>query len=199
MKRRLLTGVLVLAVTAGLIWAWTAYERSVARLAKTGADLNVDVSAETVTLIQGEGGQARWRLEAQSARYDNERGLVEVVKPQVRYYTGQDQAELLVNAPQGLVDRGSDSATLWPEVTAQYGDMSLRADKLVYLGKNKTLEMTGRVELRRAGMELNAPTVVVDVTSKNVQAMSGVTAVLPPQGLPLSAPRGASTDAGDRS
>ena len=115
-------------------------------------------------------------------------------EPGIVYYVGQDRKKLNIFAPQGKVNQQKDEAELWPQVTAFYEDISLRANRARYKGKLKKIFLDGPVEARKGfdasqggnastslsnhSMVLKAKNAVIDLETETIEAVGGVNAIL---------------------
>jgi lipopolysaccharide export system protein LptC len=179
MRRRVVVAVLVAVVVVAGYVVWKEHTRELKRLAKVPIDVSVDLSAEKIELRQGEDGKPKWLLTAKSAQYERDNGQVLVASPVIRYYMGPERGEMVVQAAQGEISQQDDTARLWPDVQGSMDPYSLRSDEVRYLGKAKQLEFLGNVHLVRESGELTTARVIVDLQTKNVTALGGVTATFP--------------------
>lgn len=178
-------------VGVALVLAWALWRMTVGqtldKAAELARDVDVDVSMQGVELSQGREGHIQWRLRASGAEYLQEGGLVRVDEPVVTYYGGPGDGSdggpaasgkpITVTAPKGEVLQDDEVVTLWPEVTVTMDLGDMRADKLVYTGKDtRSIRMTGSVELRRTGLSVKAPEVVYDLDKDIMVAWGGVEA-----------------------
>ena len=67
--------------------------------------------------------------------------------------------------------------TLWPDVTVTMGMGTMRADRLVFTGKDtQTIRLSGSVSMDRGGLAVRAPEVVYDLDKDIIVAWGGVVA-----------------------
>lgn len=184
-----------LALVGAVGWygwkTWRAYEKSLKGLVGVRVEQGVGLAAREVTLTQGEGGRAVWKLVAESAQYKTEAGVAEVDNPVITYFPparegdgGEQpsQTPLIVRAPKGSVDRARDEARLWPKVEGEQGETRLFGEALTYAGADKLAVLTGGagpVRVEREGMRVEAPRVEISVRDRTVTALGGVTTILP--------------------
>lgn len=117
------------------------------------AEVDVDLSLKGIELSHGKEGQLHWKLTAKRAQYLQDQGVVEVTEPKISYHFVDDNKTLEVVAAQGRIEQQNERARLWPEVTAEYGENTLRADELEYEGERRELILSGNVQLM--GPKLN--------------------------------------------
>lgn len=142
-----------------------------------------DIEAQDIELVQGRQGAMTWKLLATSAKYDQEKRLVAVERPQLSAFFGDDRQEVYVKADRGDVDQSNDNLTLYDNVTGRFGDLALEAQHLDYVGAIKKVYLKGGVTVRRPDMTLEATAVELDLVSRELVAAGGVTALLAPKGL----------------
>jgi len=159
----------------------TATEKSHERLFD-----EANVTAEDIELVQGKQGSMTWKLLAKSAKYDQERHLVSVERPQLTAYFGDDRQEVYVKADRGEIDQGNDNLTLYDGVTGRFGDIALDAQHLDYVGAISKVYLKGGVLLRHPDMTIKAVAVEIDLITHKLVAAGGVEALLAPKGIEQS-------------
>ena len=142
-----------------------------------------DVTAEDIELVQGRQGAMIWKLLAKSAKYNQEQGLIGVERPQLTAYFGDDRQEVYVRADRGVVDQANDNLTLYDGVSGRFGDLSLDAQHLDYVGAMDKVYLKGGVTVRRPDMTIQAKALEIDLVTRQFVAAGGVTALLAPKGL----------------
>ncbi len=133
-----------------------------------------DVTAEDIELVQGKQGAMTWKLLATSAKYNQEKKLVGVDRPQLTAFFGDDRQEVYVKAERGEVDQTNDNLTLYDNVTGRFGDLALDAQHLDYVGAISKVYLKGGVTVRRPDMTLTAVAVEIDLLSREMVAAGGV-------------------------
>lgn len=144
---------------------------------------DADVSAEDIELVQGKQGALAWKLLAKSARYNQEKGLIGVIYPQLTAFFGDDRQEVYVRADRGDVDQKNDNLTLYDGVTGRFGDLALDAQFLDYVGAIDKVYLKGGVTVRRPDMTITAKAMEIDLITRQLVAAGGVEALLAPKGL----------------
>lgn len=141
------------------------------------------IVAEDIELVQGTKGAMTWKLLAKTAKYNQEKKLIGVTRPQLTAFFGEDRKEVYVKADRGEVDQNDDNLTLYDNVTGRFGDLALNAQHLDYVGAIKKVYLKGGVTVRRPDMTLEASAVEIDLVSRELVAAGGVKALLAPKGL----------------
>lgn len=142
-----------------------------------------DIVAEDIELVQGKQGAMTWKLLAKTAKYNQEKKLVGVTRPQLTAYFGDDRQEVYVKADRGEVDQTEDNLTLYDNVTGRFGDLALNAQHLDYVGAIDKVYLKGGVTVRRPEMTLTASAVEIDLIDRQLVAAGGVEALLAPKGF----------------
>ncbi|MDC0335951.1 LPS export ABC transporter periplasmic protein LptC [Pseudodesulfovibrio sp.] len=141
------------------------------------------IVAEDIELVQGKQGAMTWKLLAKTAQYNQEKKLIGVERPQLTAYYGEDRQEVYVKADRGEVDQNDDNLTLYDNVAGRFGDLSLNAQHLDYVGAIDKVYLKGGVIVRRPDMTLEASAVEIDLVSRKLTAAGGVKALLAPKGF----------------
>ncbi|MEG6548699.1 LPS export ABC transporter periplasmic protein LptC [Desulfocurvibacter africanus] len=136
-------------------------------------DVEIDMAAKGIELTHGNEGKLIWRLRAESASYDQEKGLVLVQTPNIDYFTQPSDKLLHVRAPQGSVHQESSEVHFWPEVTALYEKASLTAKEIMYDGQG-LLTASGGAVVKQEGVTLMAPVMHFDLNARVFVAEGGV-------------------------
>jgi LPS export ABC transporter protein LptC len=146
-----------------------------------------DISAEDIELVQGKQGAMAWKLLARTAKYNQEKKLIGVDRPQLSAYFGMDRREVYVKADRGEVDQTNDNLTLYDNVTGRFGNLALDASHLDYVGAIDKVYLKGGVTVRRPDMTLTAAAVEIDLVSHELVAAGGVEALFAPKGFEANA------------
>jgi Protein of unknown function (DUF1239). len=142
-----------------------------------------NITAEDIELVQGKQGAMTWKLLAKSAKYNQEKKLIGVERPQLSAYFGVDRQEVYVKADRGEVDQTNDNLTLYDNVTGRFGNLALDAAHLDYVGAIDKVYLKGGVTVRRPDMTLTAAAVEIDLVSHELMAAGGVEALFAPKGF----------------
>lgn len=171
---------IILAALAGGAALWYSFgERSsVPELAEVQVedqgDQAVDLSAAGVELMHGDAGRLKWRLMAQSARFLQAGGVVEVDGPEIIYMLEGAEGELHVTAAKGLIEQDVERAKLWPDVEAVYQGNVIRAAELTYSGMENSLVLSGGVSLTGPTITCQAEELRFDMTTNVLTMGPGV-------------------------
>ncbi|MBT8763400.1 LPS export ABC transporter periplasmic protein LptC [Desulfohalobiaceae bacterium Ax17] len=157
------------------IWRWP-FSFTPDRLKKI--DLAVDLSLQGIALKQGRDGHITWELMAKKGTYSEETKEFFLDEPKITYYFGQDRKKLNVLAPQGKVNQQKDQAELWPQVTAFYQDLRVKAERVEYRGRSRKIFLQGKVELVKRDMRISAESAVIDLDKETIEATGGVKTVV---------------------
>lgn len=175
MLRRLAVLLLVLALFAVIGFVLVKLTEQAGLMPDLGGlatDVEIDMAAKGVELSHGDQGRLIWRLRAQGATYDQDKGLVLVQAPEIAYFTSPED-DLRVSAPQGSVDQKMSAVTLGPIVIANYKNISLTANQVMYDGKG-LLKAMGEAVVRQEGVTLTAPVMSYDLDKRLFVAEGGV-------------------------
>ena len=145
-----------------------------------------DVSAEDIELVQGKQGSLMWKIQAKTAQYNQEQGLILVEYPQLNAYYGDDRQEVYVRANLGEVDQANNNLTLSEGVSGRFGDLAVDAQHLDYVGAMDKVYLKGGVTVRRPDMSVQAKALEIDLVTRQLVAAGGVEALLAPEGLDRS-------------
>ena len=143
-----------------------------------GADAGVDVTMSGVEMRLGRDGRTLWVLKALFATYDQGEQLVLLSEPWFIKNFSDGDVPILVEAPLGQVDQGSNDIRLWSGVRMEYGATNLRSQEAVYIQVDETIYLAGDVFLDRGGLEVRAPKGDVDLATLVVNAEGGVEVVI---------------------
>ncbi|MDD3313602.1 LPS export ABC transporter periplasmic protein LptC [Pseudodesulfovibrio sp.] len=137
-----------------------------------------DITATDIELVQGKEGAMTWKLLASEAKYNQEKKLIGVVRPQLTAFYGTHRQEVYVKADRGEVDQKNDNLTLYDNVAGRFGDLELEAQHLDYVGAINKVYLKGGVTIRRPDMTFSAVAVEIDLVSYEIVAAGGVKALL---------------------
>lgn len=178
-RRSMWLGFGVLAVLAGLVWMFGGGHSEAPRQSVPKADLplseDADAVMQDVVLTHGGEGRMIWRLEARTARYGDDQGIIEVDEPRIVYYPGNAQP-IRVTAAAGKARQKEGSVVLGPEVHAFYQDKLLKSPRLDYTEKDKLLHLSGPVKILGPDIEAEAGEVVMNPDSGRITAEKGIKA-----------------------
>ena len=139
-------------------------------------DTQVDLALEKIELTQGEEGAPQWKLKAAKAQYQQEKGLVEVVSPEVTYYESNGTQGVTVKADNGLVEQERETVRLWGAVSADTGQTLIGSEEMLYSGEDRTLLMTGQVLMQSEHFNCTTPTLLYHMETQAFELNQGVSA-----------------------
>jgi len=171
-------GVVGVAFLFGLYWLWGKATREYGEVRPISRDADADVTMSGVEMRLGQESRILWALKASFAAYDQEGQLVLLNSPSIIKHLSNQDLPIMVNAPLGEVDQGSNDIRLWSGVHMEYGPTSLNSDEAVYIQAEETIYLYGNILLDRQGMQLRAPKGDVDLNTWVVNAEGGVEVVI---------------------
>ena len=101
----------------------------------------VSIAVKGISLTQGEGGQETWRLNATSAKMDQESGVVSVQAPNITYFLKNNKQELHIKSKQGTIEQNQSIVELWGDVRVDEADNLLTTSKALYEGGTHILTL----------------------------------------------------------
>ncbi|WP_147821372.1 LPS export ABC transporter periplasmic protein LptC [Salidesulfovibrio onnuriiensis] len=147
---------------------------------------DADIEAEDIELVQGKDGALQWKLQATNAKYNQEKKLVAVERPQLTAFFGDDRQEVFIKADAGDIDQKNDNLTLWDNIDGRFGMFALKAQHFDYIGAIGKVYLKGGVAVSRPDLSVNATAVEIDIVSRELVAAGGVEAVIIPQNTNLT-------------
>lgn len=174
------------ALVAALLAVWLLLSQEEGNLQVDVDRVGVDLSLEEVHLVQGEGGELQWELTADQATYVKDQSLARLVNPRFTFFPGQGNQTVnqnvnqtvRVEAPFGEVEQARDRVSLWPEVTASFGDYVFQSQRLDYRGSDQNVVFSGDVSVTRPGMELDSEQASLALDTRRITASGNVRVVL---------------------
>lgn len=179
----LLSGIVSTVAVAAMLGAgtWWYVSREI-ELPSVPEDVEVDLSLQGVRLSQGSEGRKAWSLEANSASFDEESGMLSLKEPRVTYQGKTGDAPVFVQAPEGEVSQEKNTARMWPRVKATYQEYTVTAKQLDYVGKKDLITFTGDVVMAGENSVIRAPEASILLKEDVMTARGGVEAVMQDSG-----------------
>ena len=141
-------------------------------------DLDVDLSLKGVNLSQGKDGKKLWNLSAAGANYAEAGDQLTLTAPVITYW-GEDGSEpVQVTAPKGQVWQKEDRARMWEGVNATRGEYRMRSETLDYLGRDRTLVLSGSIDIAGDSMQGRADTLTYFLDTGDFLAQGNVQVTL---------------------
>jgi LPS export ABC transporter protein LptC len=172
-----IVGVTLLSLL-GLYWLWGNAAQEDGAVRPFSREMKVDVAMDGVEMRLGQAGRTLWELKAVSATYNQEDQLVLLNAPSISKHLSNQDLPILVDAPLGEVDQGSNNIRLWSGVRMEYGPISLTSDEAVYVQVDETIYLRGDILLDRQGMQLRAPKGSMNLSTGVVNATGGVEVII---------------------
>jgi LPS export ABC transporter protein LptC len=188
--RRLLALLLVLAAAAGVGYIFFGLDdgddAGSGSVSPVVSDQNAtpesqpeaDIVADSIELTQGRAGRIMWSLKADTGRYHETDGLIDLEEPRITYFLGKDREEVRLGSRAGTVYQQQDRVVLSERVSGAYDAFDIKANRLDYEGEGGELILSGAVSLKRFGLDLDADQAVIHLLNKTMTATGNVTAVI---------------------
>jgi len=166
-RKQLLFGLAVLAL-AGMALAANWYFTSGGRQAGT-EDRKRAVQAEMqeVTFLHGEQGAEVWRLEAGEARLGQDREVVALTDPDMRYFFADNQT-LSASSAKGRYNRNNRTAAFWPEVSGDYGTVRFTAGRMEYAASKESIVLSKGVHVTRGNASIRSSRAQLELGTERV-------------------------------
>lgn len=166
-RKQLLFGLGVLAL-AGLALAAHWYFTSGGRQAGT-RDRARAVQAEMreVTFLHGEQGAEVWRLKAGNASLGQDRDVVALTEPDMRYFFENNQT-LSATSAQGRYNRNNRTAAFWPEVSGTYGTVRFTAGRMEYAASKESIVLSEEVHVTRGNASIKSSRARLELGTQRV-------------------------------
>ena len=142
--KRLLLPFACVALIVLLVLGYWLLTSSTAPEGKPKGDLDplleaASLAVKGVNLLQGEKGFEFWRLKAEWASMQQEKDVIDVREPRVRYTLGEGGGEdyVYVVSELGRITDSQRVLTLWQNVVVTHGRDLIRGPKLVYTADDR--------------------------------------------------------------
>lgn len=116
------------------------------------AEQAVDLTLKGVNLSQGKEGEETWTLEAESALYAQDEGVIQLRAPNITYFLPPARETVVVVAKRGEIDQKTNNARLWEEVVITRSGGQIRSEQLFYTGKTHSLNIPGQARFEGPDM-----------------------------------------------
>ncbi|MEF8888965.1 MAG: LPS export ABC transporter periplasmic protein LptC [Desulfohalobiaceae bacterium] len=154
-RKQLLFGLAVLAL-AGIALAAHWYFTSGERQAGTeDPQRAVQAKMQEVTFLHGEQGAEVWRLKAVEARLGQNRDVVALAEPDMRYFF-EDNHTLSATSAKGKYNRNNRTAAFWPEVSGSYGSVRFTAGRMEYAASTENIVLSEGVHVTRGNTSIRS-------------------------------------------
>jgi len=166
-RKQLLFGLAVLAL-AGMALAANWYFTSGGRQAGTEErEQAVQAEMREVTFLHGEQGAEVWRLKAVEARLGQNRDVVALSEPDIRYFL-EDNQTLSASSAKGRYNRNNRTAAFWPEVSGSYGAVRFTAGRMEYAGSSENIVLSEGVHVTRGNASIRSSRARLEIGTERV-------------------------------
>jgi LPS export ABC transporter protein LptC len=141
-------------------------------------NLDVDLSLKGVTLSQGKDGKKLWNLNATGAVYAENSDELTLMDPVIVYWGEEGGEPMQVRAPRGQVWQKEDRARMWDGVHGTQGQYVMRSQTLDYSGQDRTLLLSGAVELTGESMQGRCDTLTYFLDTGDSLAQGNVQVIM---------------------
>jgi LPS export ABC transporter protein LptC len=139
----------------------------------------VDLSLEKIHYTQTEGGRRRWTLDADSAAYQREEGLISLQNVEMVFYETGRYGEVKMTARQGLFDQQQEQVEVWGEVEIMTDrDEHFYTERLRYEQGSGQVSSDRRVRMLSPQLELAGEGFLFDLQSGRMRILRDVEARL---------------------
>ena len=167
---------LIVLLVCGYVWYSGRSETDA-----PGKEVDPVVEAATlaikgISLFQGEKGFEFWRLKAEWAAMNQDKGIVDVKEPKVRYTLGEPADNDYVYATSGLgrVSEEQTVLTMWDNVVLTRGNDTLSGPEMVYRTDERVVRFPQGGRMDRPSMHGLFSVLVWSMDDKTVEASGGV-------------------------
>jgi LPS export ABC transporter protein LptC len=165
-------------------WYWRTQILGFGDDIEASVTMDVDVVMKSITLKRSDAGKTAWTMEAASAAWSREKGIIRVEQPEVVYTpTDEDRpgTPVIVTAAKGEINEQSGEAVFQQNVVVRSGQNLVNADTMTFAGgDDQNVYMRGNVDMSGPGMKLSAPKARMNISTGALLAEGGVrTRILP--------------------
>lgn len=175
---RILLFFLLACVLAGGAWYWRTQVLGFGDELEASVSMDVDVVMQRITLQRSESGKTAWTMQATSAAWSREKGVIRVISPEIVFTPGTPESPgkaVLVSASQGEFNEASGEAYFYEDVAVRSGNILVNAETMTFAGGDaREVLMTGNVSMHGPGMKLTAPRARMNIETGAVLAEGGV-------------------------
>jgi LPS export ABC transporter protein LptC len=166
-RKQLLFGLAVLAL-AGMALAANWYFSSGGGETGTGdRQRAVQAEMQKVTFLHGEQGAEVWRLKAVEARLGQNRDVVALSEPDIRYFFEENQT-LSASSAKGRYNRNNRTAAFWPDVSGRYGAVRFTAGRMEYAASTENVVLSEGVHVTRGNASIRSSRAQLELGTQRV-------------------------------
>lgn len=166
-RKQLLFGLAVLALAGIAIaahWYFTSGERQAGTQDRERA---VQAEMREVTFLHGEQGAEVWRLKAGEARLGQNRDVIALTEPDMRYFFADNQT-LSASSTKGKYNRNNRTAAFWPEVSGSYGAVRFTAGRMEYAASTESIVLSEGVRVTRGNASIRSSRARIELGTQRV-------------------------------
>lgn len=139
----------------------------------------VDLALEKIHYTQNEGGRRRWTLDADSATYQREAGLVSLQNVEMVFFETGRFSEVRMTATEGLFDQQQEQVDVWGEVEITTDQNEhFYTERLRYEQKSRQVISDERVRMISPQLELTGEGFQLDLQAGRMSILRDVHARL---------------------
>lgn len=139
----------------------------------------IDLALKKVHYTQTEGDQRRWTLDADSAAYQREAGLVNLKNISMTFFTVGPYAEVMMTANEGLLDQNRGQIEAWGDVTITTDrDEHIYTERLHYDEESRLVSSDDLVHMISPRLELNGKGLRLEIDAGRMSLLENVQARL---------------------
>jgi len=141
--------------------------------------MQVDLSLEKVHYTQTEGGRRRWTLDAESAAYQREEGLISLQNVEMVFYQAGRFAEIKMTAEEGQYNQHQGQVEVWGdvEIVTDQGER-FNTERLRYEQASEQVSSEQKVRMTSPQLELSGEGFRLDLESGRMSLQRNVHARL---------------------
>jgi len=141
----------------------------------------VDLALEKIHYTQNEGGQRRWTLDADSAAYQREAGLISLQNVEMVFFDIGRYSEVKMTAAEGVFDQQQEQVDVWGdvEITTDQNE-HFYTDRLRYKQKTRQVVSDERVRMVSPQLQVAGEGLQLDLQAGRMSIMRDVHALFPP-------------------
>lgn len=177
--RNLLAALIILSVSALVV---TLVLNLPGKTPETLLDVlpkQVDLALEKIHYTQTEGGRRRWTLDADSAEYQREAGLISLQNVTMVFFEVGRFAEVKMTADKGLFNQQQEQIEVWGDVEiATDQEQYFYTERLQYEQASKRVSSDQRVRMVSPQLELAGEGFLFDLQTSRMSILKDVKARL---------------------
>lgn len=165
-RKRLYLGLAVLALACLVLflnWLSTSSEAPRSRIEPRA----VQAEMREVTFLHGRKGSLVWRLRASRAKLGNNRDVVSMTDPEIKYALEGNQT-MVASSAKGRYNRANRTAAFWPGVSGRYGAVRFTAGRMEYTADKERVELLRGVHVTRGNASIRSSRAELQLATERV-------------------------------